>query len=333
MLISFVIPAKNEFPQVIWTVHSIIEAMPLEHDYEIILVNDASTDKTGSYWGQSPHGFRGLVARDKMKIINVPSELKTVGGTTGVGCWRARTLGFQEVKGEITIFADSHIIVHGDTIARMVNLLQSPEINLLHTPVATLGDDPANPNRGYAYKLCLQRKFWGEYTNRNLKDEPYTVAMGGFAFCGGRTKFLRELGLWHEGFQGSYSGGEQYIDLKVWMLGGKVWIDPNSLILHSSISRGYCFTNECMWHNTLAACYCIAGEEWMQMVYRNMEIEKYKAVNFDLIRKLCELDREDILKRQKYKSFDEILQVNPWMFPIKGSRFTNIDNESLPDLV
>lgn len=332
MLISFVIPAKNEFPQIVWTIHSIIEAMPKNHDYEIILVNDASEDKTATYWGQSPHGFRGLVARGKLKIINVDPNLRTVGGTAGVGCWKARTLGFNEVKGDITIFSDAHVIVHKNTIQQLVDCIEGGA-NLVHTPVATLGDDPANPYKGYAYKLCLQSKFWGEYTNRNLKDEPYTVAMGGFAFCGGQTRFLRELGLWHDGFRGSYSGGEQYIDLKTWLLGGKVWIEPNALVFHSSIPRGYHFTNECMWHNTLMACYCIAGEDWMQTVYRNMDIEKYHAVNFDLIRQLGEQDRQDILKRSKYGNFDEMLRVNPWQFPIKGSRFTNTDDLSLPDLI
>lgn len=298
------------------------------------MVNDASEDKTSTFWGDPPHGCRGMLQSGKLKIINVDPKLKTVGGTTGLGCWRARSKGFEISMGDITIFADAHIVVHKDTIQRMINLLQKEDVQLLHTPVATLGDDPKRPYLGYAYKLELQKRFWGEYTNRKLRDTPYTVAMGGFAFCGGQTKFLREMGLWHDGFRGSYCGGEQYIDLKTWLFEGKVWIDPGSLVFHSSISRGYHFTNECMWHNTLMACYCVAGEEWMQTVFKNMDIGKYgNVINFPLIRELAKEDRESIVRRQKYKDFDDMLKVNPWEFPIKGSRFTNISDMSLPDLV
>lgn len=192
--VSFVIPAKNEFPQVVWTIYSIIEHIPKEYDYEVILVNDASTDKTSTFWGDKT-GWRGLPKHGKLKIIDVSPDNMTIGNITGVGCWRARTLGFNQAKGDIIIFSDAHIAVCGDTIERIIRLLENEEINLLHTPISVIGDDPRNPYKVYGYRLRLQNNFWGSFTNRKLRDTPYTIAMGGFAFTAGKREWLEKLGL------------------------------------------------------------------------------------------------------------------------------------------
>src|SRR5262245_20709247 len=66
---GFVIPCSNEEDNVAVTVGPVLEAMGTRHDYEIILVNDASTDRT-------LERMQALAAADsRIRVLDNPVNL------------------------------------------------------------------------------------------------------------------------------------------------------------------------------------------------------------------------------------------------------------------
>jgi len=95
-MISFIIPARNEEALLGQTLDSISNAAPaLKTDYEIIVVNDASTDSTASI-AQS-HGA---------KVVNV--ELRKISAV--------RNAGARAARGDLFIFVDADTQVTAEVL-------------------------------------------------------------------------------------------------------------------------------------------------------------------------------------------------------------------------
>jgi glycosyltransferase involved in cell wall biosynthesis len=92
--------------------------------YEIIVVDDASTDETGE------------VARTNgAAVLRLPTQ-------SGPGA--ARNQGAEKAKGEILFFIDSDVLVHQDTIDRVVkDFSDHPDVGALF---GSYDDDPAAKN-------------------------------------------------------------------------------------------------------------------------------------------------------------------------------------------
>src|SRR5947209_4560491 len=96
-MFSFVIPARNEEALLGQTLDSIVQAAPaLKSDYEIIVVNDGSTDATASI-AQS----RGA------KVVTV--ELRKISAV--------RNAGARDARGEFLIFVDADTTVNAEVLS------------------------------------------------------------------------------------------------------------------------------------------------------------------------------------------------------------------------
>ena len=135
--ISVVIPAYNAAKTINDCLSSIFNQT--ETDFEVILVNDGSTDNTAEIikaWA------------DKIKIIN----------QNNAGAAAARNRGAQEAQGEFIIFCDADLILKPEMLAKMLGALQK------------------NQNAAYVYSAF---KFGGKtfklwpFDPEKLKKTPY----------------------------------------------------------------------------------------------------------------------------------------------------------------
>lgn len=93
MKISIIVPAYNEEKLLPRCLKSILSAK-LPEDYEIIVVNNASTDRTEEIAGS----FQGV------RVVNEPKK----------GITKARQAGFKAASGEILVFFDADTIIPSD---------------------------------------------------------------------------------------------------------------------------------------------------------------------------------------------------------------------------
>lgn len=107
-LISFVIPAHNEEALLGRTLDSIHQsARDCGEPYEVIVVNDASTDRTGD------------VAREHSARV-VAVELRRISAV--------RNAGAREARGEILVFLDADTVLMPDTLSAALKALQDGAI-------------------------------------------------------------------------------------------------------------------------------------------------------------------------------------------------------------
>lgn len=145
-------------------------------------------------------------------------------------------------QGEHLIFLDAHVLLTPTTIEALHRLFLSrsdlrthallPDLYLAHIPIAF--DDP-NLFCG-PYKLRLPSDFWGEWTpmselpppmskppntDTGLKVATYPIAASGL-WCYSTPKAAWEAVRGYNACFMGYHGGEVYLELKYWLLGGHV---------------------------------------------------------------------------------------------------------------
>lgn len=95
-MISFIVPARNEEALIEQTLDAIHNAAPaLKSEYEIIVVNDASTDATAS-----------IAQSNGAKVVNV--ELRKISAV--------RNAGARQARGDLFIFVDADTQVNADVL-------------------------------------------------------------------------------------------------------------------------------------------------------------------------------------------------------------------------
>jgi GT2 family glycosyltransferase len=179
----------------------------------------------------------------------------------------ARQLGTIFADGKYLFFFDNHCLVMPDYFKRAISQMLEKKIEVLHSSMRFCADDGAS----YDYALALDKNFWSNrlYTTPQNLTEPYRIAMSGHGGFIVRRDTWKEVGGYWDGFVG-YAGEESYFDLKLWLLGKEVWIDPQLIHYHFCGERTYKrhFTDD-FYRNLLAVANMIGGEKWMYTVYEN----------------------------------------------------------------
>ena len=119
--ISFVIPAQNEARFIQRDVRSIHTYLKGRQDYEVIVVDNASTDNTAA-----------LAAAEGAQVISVPYK------TTPA---KVRNIGVAQAKGDVLVFLDGDVYLTDQWIDRFESLLLEITANKLVTG-STLDVDP-----------------------------------------------------------------------------------------------------------------------------------------------------------------------------------------------
>jgi GT2 family glycosyltransferase len=106
-MISIVIPVHNAARTFSECLQA-IRGSDYAHQYEVIAVDDASTDSSAQ-----------LAARYGCRVIRLPDN---------VGAARAKNVGANEAKGDVLLFTDGDILLQPDTLGLIAESLQDPAV-------------------------------------------------------------------------------------------------------------------------------------------------------------------------------------------------------------
>ena len=297
--VSVVVTARNEYPVILGTILSFYNELEhFDYPFEIIVVDNMSDDLGPQVLKDR---FRRWIRLGILKVINYDKRPANV---------LVRNVGARAATGKVVILCDAHLSIKTGTLDLMIKNWQTHG-GLWHSATIIWGD--TSDIRCYGYKLKLEEKFWGNLSKHlpdQAKDEkgqlqPYTVPMASHCLVlAGRKEYL-DFGGYSENFR-CYGGGEPYLDLKWWLFGSKVWVEPRGLVRHAfgtraiwkksgtkrklnravmsrdgqlktqleigdeylHYARGYAWNNEQLHFNFMLSAYTIGGYEWLQKIYR-----------------------------------------------------------------
>lgn len=177
---------------------------------------------------------------------------------------RARQLLARNCDSKYLFFFDNHCIPCHGYFKRGVETMEKYSVDLLHSVTKLFTGYRCD----YEYKLTLEKNFWAdEGYETPVKNEPYPIAAAGHGGIVIRNSTFKEVGGYWEGFNG-YAGEEIYLDLKLWMMGKQVWIDPEFIHAHWAARRKYQRrSSEGYFINMLMAANIIGGGEWANKVF------------------------------------------------------------------
>lgn len=143
-MISIIIPVYNQAKSLTKCLASILEQT--HSDYEVIIVNDGSTDDTPDVASK----YRGIFQKQNKKITYIEQSNQ--------GPQRARNAGYKLASGDFLLFCDADTILEKIMLAEQIKALSE------------------HPKAGYAYASFLWdfKKFKvGKFDAAKLKKEPY----------------------------------------------------------------------------------------------------------------------------------------------------------------
>jgi len=243
MLVSIVIPCKNEGENIVMTLASLL-ASGNKVNYEVIVIDDGSDDDC----------CNGIAER---------YEVVKLYRTEGIGAARARNYGAGKAKGDILIFCDAHLTFSEHWVDKLIPFLERY--------------DAISPGIGVMGELGIAG--YGLVWDENLKIQWYTKKpravkavplLPGGCLCIKREVF-EDIG----GFdKGSIVWGheDEEISLKLWLFGYSCCIYPEALVLHKFRDQHpYKVTSEHVNYNFLRMAYSHFNEKRMLRVKAMMQ--------------------------------------------------------------
>jgi glycosyltransferase involved in cell wall biosynthesis len=326
--VSVVIGARNEHPVLLGTIYSLVEELDYwGYPWEVVVVDNLSTDSTADVLEDRMRRWVEAGRRESAKGRFPSGGLKVLKHDVPANV-TVRNIGARAASGDVLVICDAHVSVKTGTLHGMVRGWQAVG-GLWHSAINIWGD--TSDIRCYGYDLKLEQKFWGNLCHGIPKEiagqsprPAYRVPMASHCLLvAGREEYLAKRG-YNENFR-CYGGGEPYLDLKWWLLGGEVWIYPEGLVRHAfgteatwrklegrrdfpnrswlkgkglskvgeegdevlHYSRGYSWNNEQLHHNFMLSAFTVGGYGWLQRIY-----DVYRAQRAGNVRYLEDLNEE-----------------------------------------
>ena len=331
--VSVVITTRNEYPQIYVSIYSILEELVYwGYPFEFIIVSNLCEDGTPDIIEQRYGGV--WRERGRLKVVRYNDK-------GSIDC--SRNAGVAAATGDVIYFSDAHMSV---TVGTIHGLIQAwLKHGGMWYPCINCWTDWEDL-RLRAYNLTLEANFWGtqsfDLPSWAVRESDrhiglYTMGMGSHAtILLGRQTFNLARGF-HPGFK-TYAGGEGYLAMKLWRLGVKSWMNPNTLVRHDNWGlkvkrrddgsydhgRGYGWTNSEVWYNFMLSAYTVGGEEWMDTIYQGCVKQCNGVAQWineltslrDEIRVIGEEDRLWIQDHAwKGQSMKQMVDEQPWNDP------------------
>jgi len=310
--VSVIIPARNEFPAIVFTVHSILndlETFLTPAEFEIIIVANCLDD-----WYQVEKGRRALYG--------------TVDYFSGMGAYwnrvvkfiydpiagnhSARNKGVELARGKYVFMSDAHMSYRVGYFKKMIETIDKTD-GLVHATIGWMGAYPPDKSCGYQYTVKLGDEIRGTWSNYKLVDDYFYIPMQGHCSLGvKREQFLKFGG--YPKYHRCYGGGEFYLDSKWWMFGSRVSVEPEAIGYHLRSSRGYSYHYEDYIHNVLAIGMALGMDGWAERAYF-FWLRKHSKETMDRLwaeaKKETEEDRK-FIKENSIMSYNDLLVQKPW---------------------
>ncbi|NCT54588.1 glycosyltransferase family 2 protein [Candidatus Falkowbacteria bacterium] len=175
-LVSFIIPAWNEEVGIVNTIKSVLKS-----DYkkfEIIIVNDGSTDKTGLRVKEFINSYKGAITIKYFKKEN--------GGKSS-----ALNLGIKKAEGEIIITSDADCVLDFKAISNLAKYFSNQEV------MASAGNVRVGNNQKIIGAIQKLEYLYGFYFKRSDSILNTVYIVGGAAAAYRKTIF-KKLGYFDE---------------------------------------------------------------------------------------------------------------------------------------
>ncbi len=294
--LSVIIPYVNEWPQIVFTIRSIVEELADRVDFEIIVVDNFCDEvaKQGCTPDRSAAHFR--------EVEKGQSWLKFLTYDEKLSHWNAKRKAVEGSTGDILWFCDAHCMVGRDALFKMFKYYEKNHQELngsLHLPLTYA----ILEWHKLTYKPVIDvSKGIYHYSFTSYKTPchglPYNVKA--MSTCGMMvTRELYDLvGGWPEEL-GIYGGGENFINYTLAVLGKHKWIMPGKPLHHHGDKRGYSFNGDDYLRNRCIASFMFGGYELADLMMRHSRGgSRVKRMILEDVASACKSQRELIQKRQ-----------------------------------
>jgi len=192
--ISVIIPAYNAADTLALCIHALDKQQLADHTYEIIVVNDCSTDTTASILAQLD-----IECAANLEIIHHPQNQ---------GRSAARNSGIKAAQGRILIFLDADLEVPPDFIAQHFRHYQNEQVVGVSGTTIPAPDIPLTKYQRYLYQAKRGARKYDP-------DRPLHYSAFLFNNCSVRKKAFRQTGLFDEKIR-HYGGEDTEMAFRIW---------------------------------------------------------------------------------------------------------------------
>lgn len=234
MIFSVIVPAYNEEEYIAGCLKSLLDQDLAKVKYQIIVVNNTSTDKTVD-----------IAKRYKVKVVNQPKK----------GVIWARQKGFEKATGKYIVYTDADCLVPKNWLSQiLINFEKDKNIIAVAGPTRSEGKD-------FFSQVLLKMAVKANSLSFKLTDSVLAIWAGNLAI---KRKALLKIG----GYNTSLPQFADQLDIfpklkKV----GRIYFDKNLVIQESDRrykNRLLAFLfKDCLYYNLLGAiCYKLTGKHF-----------------------------------------------------------------------
>lgn len=324
--LSVIIPARNEFPNIVSTVHSILNCWDADgfdpKDIEIIIVNNCSTDYNDPKYDYSKPGDRGTTEHLMPRGIYHSRILRVLYDPIA-GNHSARNKGARIARGKYLFFSDAHMSYAPGTFKHGLQACQESG-GIVHIAVAWMGGHapglyktPGEAQNSIMTQYTMKlgdgdfRGTWANY--RPWSDRWfYIAAQGHCSLFVDRKQFLDFRG--YPDVHRTYGGGEVYMNMKWWMFGSSVAVEPRAIGYHLASSRGYEYTSDDYKHNQLNVLWALGVDALFERSYINYLRNGRKEVLDRMVAeaKIEMADDRKYIEQRRLTNLYDLLVDKPW---------------------
>lgn len=293
--LSIIIPVRNEFKNLLWTLQSLQLELVGLHAEVICVLNQASDEDYYKLIGYWPFHT------GRMKAIRYDES---------GSAWQSRTAGVEAATGENLLFLDSHVVVRPGTLLRALDYKKTFD-GILHLAINYWLAHPGLTVFQYKWQ---PEKFWGRWSREVPKEPDYSILMSGFCGLMIQREVYDRVGGLHPNL-GIYGGGESYFDLKVRRYGYDIKCHPTLQLYHLTEKRGYSWNNDDLWFNFLLAASAVGGEKYAKLLYNHYHalckgVQSYEERLDEIYEAAVLAATEDrmTIDRKAVLSLDEVLE-------------------------
>ena len=318
LLLSIIIPARQEFPNIVHTFHSIMNCIEADgidpKEVEVIIVNNCSEDWNDERYDHSKPSDRGTTAHLMPRGAYWSRTLRVLYDPLA-GNHPARTKGAKIARGKYLFFSDSHMSYRPGCFKYGLETIKKTK-GIVHFAINWMGAYPPHAGgTGTQYTIKLgEEPAKGTWANYRPWDNDffYIFGLGHCSLLVERKQFL-DFGGYNE-FGRTYGGGEFFVNALWWMMGSNVSVDPRCIGYHLASSRGYSYNADNYKENVLGITYALGMDDWRERGYINyLRRGRKEVLDAMMARNEVEYaERRARIEKERIKTWNEVLIEKPW---------------------
>ena len=332
MKISVIIPFVAEYPQILFTIKSVWDALKdSDFDFEVMAIDNWCEQAAAQVMWKWPDGkpftrsdFWGHQFKKKDESGQSVPQPNRCGDRVAsyaamhpwltylhydkkLSHWQAKNLGVANSTGEILFFLDGHCMVDRYTLLGAIrHYSTSMKEGTLHLPVTYFLERDKD---ALIYKLVADPErclYHYSFTKYRKSDTPYTVPC--MSTCGMLMSRLiyDDLGGWPE-LMGIYGGGEHFVNFTLATLGYTIHIFPGAAVHHYAEKRGYNYEYTDYQRNRILATYMFGGEDMADTFSKQCKLDENTRLKV-----LQQVLDEGATQRQSLAS-KQVIGIEEWV--------------------